>query len=211
MDFNLDVMEKWVSLGAGIIAIAGGLFFWKKKGRPVKSEGEVLGEVINSQNVSNANVVNLHLSSGENNSGSSSSQDALSSFDIPTLKKNVRILFIDDDRGFKIVGILKKMGWEHTKIVVDASSLEQSQLVDANVVFVDIQGVGKMMHYGDEGLGLALAIKRRYPEKKVIIYSAQEEGERFHEALQEADYNLPKTAEPIRFEDTIVRVMKKNA
>ncbi|MBN7822514.1 hypothetical protein [Bowmanella yangjiangensis] len=209
MDFNLDVMEKWVSLGAGIIAIVGALFFWKKKGGPVKPEGEALGEVINSQSVSN--VVNLHLSSGENNSGPSGSQEALSSFDIPALKKNVRILFIDDDRGFKIVGILKKMGWEHTKIVVDVSSLEQSQLVDANVVFVDIQGVGKMMHYADEGLGLALAIKRRYPEKKVIIYSAQEEGERFHEALQEADYNLPKTAEPIRFEDTIVRVMKKNA
>jgi hypothetical protein len=26
------------------------------------------------------------------------------------------------------------------------------------------------MQYGDEGLGLALAIKRRHPKKKVVIY-----------------------------------------
>lgn len=100
------------------------------------------------------------------------------------------------------------MGWECTDIVTDIESLEQRSLLDANIVFVDIQGVGRSMQYIDEGLGLALAIKRRYPEKKVIIYSAQGEGERFHEALQEADYNLPKTAEPIRFEDTIFRVLK---
>jgi uncharacterized iron-regulated protein len=65
------------------------------------------------------------------------------------------------------------------------------------------------MQYSDEGLGLALAIKRRYPTKRVVIYSAEENGARFHEALQEADYSLPKTAEPIRFEDTIVRVLTK--
>ena len=65
------------------------------------------------------------------------------------------------------------------------------------------------MQLRDEGLGLALAIKRRYPSKKIIIYSAQEEGKRFDEALQEADYNLPKNAEPIRFEETIIRVLKK--
>jgi DNA-binding NarL/FixJ family response regulator len=132
-----------------------------------------------------------------------------SSATVVEMKKTTRILFIDDDRGFKIVGVLKKMGWENTKLIVDVSSLEQVVLVDAHVVFVDIQGVGRSMQYADEGLGLALAIKRRYPEKKVVIYSAVEEGSRFHEALQEADYSLPKTAEPIRFEDTIVRVMRK--
>lgn len=131
------------------------------------------------------------------------------SADVADLKRRAQILFVDDDRGFKIVGVLKKMGWEHTKLITDVSSLEQQQLLSADVVFVDIQGVGKLMQYSDEGLGLALAIKRRYPQKKVIIYSAEEKGARFHEALQEADYSLPKTAEPIRFEDTIFRVLTK--
>lgn len=118
-------------------------------------------------------------------------------------------MFIDDDRGFKIVSVLKKMGWEHTKLVTDVNSLEQQALLDAHVVFVDIQGVGKVMQYADEGLGLAQAIKRRHPTKRVVIYSAEEQGARFHEALREADYSLPKTAEPIRFEDTIVKVLTK--
>jgi DNA-binding NtrC family response regulator len=90
--------------------------------------------------------------------------------EVGELKRSTHVLFIDDDRGFKIVGILKKMGWENTKLVADISSLEQAQLLSADVVFVDIQGVGRAMQYGDEGLGLALAIKRRHPKKKVVIY-----------------------------------------
>jgi DNA-binding NarL/FixJ family response regulator len=101
------------------------------------------------------------------------------------------------------------MGWIHTKLTKDVQSMEEQNILAADVLFIDIQGVGRQMHLKDEGLGLALAVKRRYPTKKVIIYSAQEEGKRFDEALQEADYSLPKNAEPIRFEETIIRVLKK--
>ena len=126
-----------------------------------------------------------------------------------SLKNNTNILFIDDDKGFKIVGILKKMGWHKSKLIKDVQSIDDPDILGADVLFIDIQGVGREMQLRDEGLGLALAIKRRYPSKKIIIYSAQEEGKRFDEALQEADYNLPKNAEPIRFEETIIRVLKK--
>lgn len=128
---------------------------------------------------------------------------------IEELKKSSSILFIDDDRTFKIVEILKRMGWSNTKLVKDIDSLSNSNVVAADILFIDIQGVGKLLQHKDEGLGLALAIKRRYPLKKIIIYSAQENGERFHEALSEADYSLPKTAEPVRFEETIIRVLTK--
>ena len=56
------------------------------------------------------------------------------------------------------------------------------------------------MGFNDEGLGLALAIKDKYPEKKVIIYSAETNGDRFHEALRKADSFLPKNADPYEFQ-----------
>lgn len=203
MDFSLDTSEKIVSLIVGAIAIGSFLFVRNKK----TAENLKTKSTQNSQLTGNQTVT---VNVGGDSMGGAAQTPAQNFLvdDIPSLKRSVRVLFIDDDRGFKIVGVLKKMGWEHTKIVTDITSLEQAALAEAHVVFVDIQGVGRAMQYVDEGLGLALAIKRRHGEKKVVIYSAQEEGARFHEAFQVADYSLPKTAEPIRFEDTIVRVLK---
>lgn len=56
------------------------------------------------------------------------------------------------------------------------------------------------MGFSDEGLGLALAIKKKYPSKKVIIYSAETNGDRFHEALRKADSFLAKNADPYEFQ-----------
>lgn len=208
LEFNLDNTEKLISAAAGIIAILGGFGLWKKHSSAAKSPIPVeTGPVTNTQNSSQ--VINFNVANPEQNNQPNSELKSMQNLTIPELKKITNILFIDDDKGFKIVSVLKKMGWEHTKLVADINSLEQQSLLDAQVIFVDIQGVGKAMHYEDEGLGLAQAIKRRHPDKKVIIYSAQEHGARFHEALREADYCLPKTAEPIRFEDTIVRVLAK--
>jgi hypothetical protein len=199
-EINLDTTEKIISVIAGLVAIAGAIL-WFIRRRGVSSGGAL--DQPNAVSVPSQPVIMNTM-----NSTQQSMRVAMSA-DVADLKRRAQILFVDDDRGFKIVGVLKKMGWEHTKLVTDVSSLEQQQLLSADVVFVDIQGVGKLMQYSDEGLGLALAIKRRYPQKKVIIYSAEEKGARFHEALQEADYSLPKTAEPIRFEDTIFRVLTK--
>lgn len=204
-DFTLDTTEKIVSVIAGLIAIGGAILWLLRKNR---SENAQAGNPLTASNTANQTVT-VTVANPATPQISLSATPSPVPNDVVELKRTSQILFIDDDRGFKIVGILKKMGWENTKLVTDISSLEQSQLLSADVIFVDIQGVGRTMQYSDEGLGLALAIKRRYPAKKVVIYSAEENGARFHEALQEADYSLPKTAEPIRFEDTIFRVLSK--
>ena len=85
------------------------------------------------------------------------------------------------------------------RIVKDISSLTSPELIEADILFVDIHGVGKELSFSDEGLGLAYAIKQKYPKKKVIIYSTESTGERFHRALQKADYSLPKNADPYEF------------
>ncbi len=215
---NLDDAEKVVSIIAGLLAI-GGVFIWKKRTKNPRANDEATHPAIiqasnkagNNDIKNNANQsITLNINPDLNVQDKKETADQkLSDMSLLELKKSARILFVDDDRGFKIVGILKKMGWEYVKIVTDVSSLEDAAVLEANVVFVDIHGVGRHMQYVDEGLGLALGIKRRHERKKVIIYSSQEEGKRFHEALQEADYSLPKTAEPVRFEETILRVLTK--
>lgn len=199
MPVDLDTSEKIASLVAALIAIASFLF-WRSKhwGRTPPEEKSSNFSQSNNQSV----VVNL-----PHTNQTRTDDEALPSE--PDLKSLKRILFIDDDRAFKMVAILKKMGWTNTRLITDVVSLDSPPLREADVVFIDIQGVGRSMQYTDEGLGLTLAIKRRYPMKKVVIYSSQAQGPQFHEAHRVADYALKKTAEPIQFEEVILKVLRK--
>ncbi|GGG98785.1 transcriptional regulator [Polaribacter pacificus] len=114
-------------------------------------------------------------------------------------KSNLRILFIDDQHTkFKMVSILKKSGWKNTNSVKDITDLDDYKAKEADIIFVDINGVGKTL-FKDEGLGLASALKKKYPKKKIVIYSAETKGDRFHKALREVDDCLSKNAEPYQF------------
>ncbi|MGR3981791.1 transcriptional regulator [Pseudoalteromonas sp. 1181_04] len=115
-------------------------------------------------------------------------------------KNETRILFIDDDMRFKVSKILIRSGWVHTKLIKDCETLDEQDVINASILFIDVQGVGLAMGFNDEGLGLALAIKQKYPQKKVVIYSAETQGDRFHKALREADSFLAKNADPYEFQ-----------
>lgn len=116
-----------------------------------------------------------------------------------SIKRNTNILFIDDDNKFKIIPILKRNGWEHTKIKKDITSFDDPEVTEARIFFVDINGVGLALEFQDQGLGLAKALKKRFPNKSVVIYSSESSGNRFDEALRLADDFLPKHSEPMRF------------
>jgi len=118
-------------------------------------------------------------------------------------KKRVSILFIDDDTKFKVVKILKTAGWINTSSVRDIKSLDDQIVKNTDIFFVDVQGVGLALQFNEEGLGLALALKNKYPNKKVVIYSAETKGDRFHEALRKADSFLAKNAEPYEFQQLV--------
>ena len=125
-------------------------------------------------------------------------------------KDNINILFIDDDTKFKMINILKKAGWINTKIIKDINNLHSNDIRSTDIFFVDIQGVGKKLAFSDEGLGLANALKNEYPKKKVVIYSAENRGDRFHEALRKADDSLTKNADPYEFEQVIENFFVKD-
>lgn len=118
------------------------------------------------------------------------------------IKRLTNVLFIDDDTKFKIIKILNKAGWQ-ARIIKDVDNLDSAVVQNSHILFVDINGVGVKLGFKDEGLGLAHALKKRYPEKKVIIYSTDSTGDRFHEALRSVDTFLSKNAEPLEFQELI--------
>lgn len=123
---------------------------------------------------------------------------------IDSKKNKVGILFIDDDKNFNVVKILKDSGWKNTKTIVDVKSLDVDAIKNSEIIFVDINGVGKMLNLENEGLDLALMLKQKYDnEKKVIIYSANKNNNPFHEAWDKADGKLEKNALPYQFQNLV--------
>lgn len=117
----------------------------------------------------------------------------------PKRKEDYRILFIDDNHSdFNMVSILKKAGWINTRAIKDLTDLDDLKAREASIIFVDINGVGTQM-FEDQGLGLAAALKDKYPDKTIILYSADATGNRFDKKLKKVDDSLPKNAEPYEF------------
>ena len=131
------------------------------------------------------------------------SEQPESRMSLPDRKAKTKILFIDDDTKFKVVKILANSGWLNTSIIKDAKTLDEPAIINAHILFVDVQGVGVSMGFDSEGLGLALALKEKYPSKKIVIYSAETKGDRFHDALRKADSFLPKNADPYEFQKVV--------
>jgi PleD family two-component response regulator len=146
----------------------------------------------NTQSTNNVITIN----NGNSNSSSKINQEKPNE---TKRKEDYKILFIDDNHSdFKMVSILKKAGWINTKAIKDLSDLDDIKAREASIIFVDINGVGTHI-FEDQGLGLAAALKDKYPHKTIIIYSAEPTGDRFNKKLKKVDDSLPKNAEPYEF------------
>ena len=152
------------------------------------------------------NIINIY---NNNNIGKLEENKKSPKRDLGERKKLINILFIDDDTNFKVVKILIKSGWVNTKIKKDIYSLDDRLVKDSHICFVDIQGVANDLFPKDQGLGLAGALKDRYPEKKIIVYSSQRTGDRFHELLKKVDATLSKDADPYEFENLVDNFSKE--
>ena len=114
-------------------------------------------------------------------------------------KQHTHILFIKNDTDCEIIKSLRESGWIYINVVKDINSIDSQNVIESDILFIDIQDVGKTMMFCDEGLGIALAIKETYPEKRVVIYSKKTILERFDMALSKSDYFLSKNAYPYIF------------
>lgn len=182
---------EWIFSGIGVLALSA-IFYWLRS----KSEG---------QEKSHLSLHELDQSTGQNPESTLGGPKSVSPVSAMN-KAETGILFVDDDTKFKVVNILKGHGWGNTRIIKDVSSLEQIEVAAADIFFVDIQGVGKSLQFKDEGLGLVVALKKKYPHKKVVIYSAEAGINAFHTAFKVADDRISKDADPYEFIEVVERL-----
>lgn len=185
------------------ILTASGLFITLITLVLVRNREELIPHIEESnKGITNEINVVTNINNGNNEEPILPMGRTVSKEDLLRRKKLTNVLFVDDDTKFKIIKILNKVGWK-TKIVKDIDNLDSDVVLNAHILFVDIQGVGISLGFKDEGLGLANSLKKKYPEKKIIIYSTESTGDRFHEALRNVDSFLSKNAEPIEFQELI--------
>ncbi|MBX8588621.1 hypothetical protein K5D56_04440 [Pseudomonas cichorii] len=190
---------SWAFGGVGV-SIVGWLFkkvFLNKKNKklPLKES---------NTSTATGNNLNLNLYTSPPPTSNAEGVNAMNDEEKFRNKKlTTKILFVDDEVKFKVVKIIQNSGWINTQLIKDVRSLDQLEITDANIIFVDIQGVGIELNFKEEGLGLAAALKERYPNKKIIIYSAEQKGDRFHKVLRQVDGSLPKDADPYQFQSLV--------
>lgn len=207
--FNWLINNKeWLFSGIGITFLGICGYVFKKyvfKNNDKNEDKQTLSQV-NNQNV----TVNVAQPSTTPNMSNSEKKENVTALTIEGIKAQTNILFIDDDKKYKIVSILKKAGWKNTSFFPnpDVKDINDEKIQKAHIIFVDIKGVGKTMYY-KEGLDLVVDLKRKYPGKKVVIYSAVQEHSVFHEAINMADDRISKNSQPAIFVSVIEKLSEE--
>jgi hypothetical protein len=221
----MDIIRNKITLVIAFIGLIGGSIWAVQTNFNIEpiilifvSIAEILGYFLlpNSvasepQKVKNRNEQNVNISV---NVGSTTTQNFIEdetqnkrNIDrnaiIESMQAKTTILFIDDDKNFNVVKILKESNWKKVKTVVDIKSLDIPIVKESDIIFVDINGVGKLLNLEFEGLDIALMLKQRYPDKKVIIYSANRNNNSFHQAWDTCDFKLEKNALPYQFQNLV--------
>ena len=167
--------KEWIFSGIGVSVIAGVIALIRKQSG-MKEQNQSVSQTVN---------VNVPIGESLNNDNKQFRE-----------KEEISILFIDD-QSFDYVKNLKQAGYVNVKKISVVKRIDSPEICYANIIFVDINGVGESLFPKEQGLGVAKAIKKRFKDKKVYLYSAQ------HHALN-SDFNLldgvlSKNADPYEF------------
>lgn len=190
----------WIFSGIGVAAVSG-IFWWLKKFSNAESGNSVSidadNSIVNSGSKNNTNVNNIFIGT-LHQENKTYTQQSETNQKLIFNKGNVQILFIDDET-FELIQILKDSGIPNVNRLKDVKKLDDPKILSSQIIFVDINGVGEILKFKNQGIGLAKSIKERYPNKKVVLYSGINTWNIFDEDLKYVDAKLSKMAEPIEF------------
>lgn len=192
---------KWVFSGVGVVIIAGIINNWQSIKEFFYQNKDIAFIIIIVLLVLIILYLIYKINEGNYN-GSVYGRNIIDNTQIDRIqdksKEELKILFIDDN-DVAAIKTLRNNGWTNIGKIDDLENLSDEKVNSADILFIDINGVGKKLGFPEEGLDLALALMKKYPNKKYVIYSAQTEGKRIHEALSRADALLEKDAVPYEF------------
>lgn len=118
---------------------------------------------------------------------------------IDKIKSKVKVLFIDD-KEFPVVNHLRSIGYTGIDYMTDVSDIDDTRIRYADIIFIDINGVGLLLGFPNQGMGLCGALKKKYGDtKRIILYSGETEGSIFDKDAQKADATLKKDSDIYQF------------
>ena len=116
-------------------------------------------------------------------------------YSLEEIKKKIRILIIDDDvaGAASLKEYLEKGNWR-VDTIKDLDHDANHYLVDSQIICVDIHDVGIALGFPN-GVSLLKLIATKYPNKKIILYSAiAAYDDLFEDALRYADKTVSKSS-----------------
>lgn len=126
-------------------------------------------------------------------------------------KDTVNILFIDD-LDMPVVESLKKANYK-VKKVKDVKNIDDAEVKNAQIIFVDFDGVGKSISPQHQGVGLVKELKIKYKASKfVILYTAQRTmptDTTMNTLFNNADARMRKDSDVTDFIEQIREALKK--
>ncbi|MES2437139.1 MAG: hypothetical protein V4519_03925 [Patescibacteria group bacterium] len=128
---------------------------------------------------------------------------------IEEIKRSTKVLFVDDEDFSTRLNIIRGAGW-NVQQIKDVTNFDSEDIKNADIIFMDYIGVGKILTPSEEGIGLLKKIKSRYPEKFLIFYSGHAGYIPGHEFHSFANAWIDKHSDPYVYIDQIeVAAIKK--
>lgn len=126
-------------------------------------------------------------------------------------KDNVNILFIDD-LDMPVVESLRKANFK-VKKVKDIKDVDDAEVKNAQIIFVDFDGVGRYISPQHQGAGLVKELKIKYGASKyIVLYTAQNTlpaDTTMSSLFDNADARMRKDSDVTDFTDQIREALKK--
>lgn len=158
----------------------------------------------NSTSVTHIETLNNYVSQNPNDAELEKKE--LSSEEI---KARIKILFVDDKDDYSIISMLRNNGYQ-VDYMDDIVDFDAKSVKYADIIFLDINGVGVAMKFKNQGMGLCGALRDYYgTTKRLILYSGETEGSIFDKDAKKADATLPKDSDLYQFISYITQYGKE--
>ena len=178
----------------------------KKQGRN-KIKGDGNNQIVGDNN--STTVTHIDTLNNFGNVKLSSSNSEKNELSPEEVKARIRILFVDDKDDFQIIKMLRNNGYQ-VEYLDDIVDFDAKEVKYADIIFLDINGVGVAMKFKNQGMGLCGALRDYYgTTKRLILYSGETEGSIFDKDAKKEDATLPKDSDLYQFTSYITQYGKE--
>lgn len=163
-------------IGGLLVAIIIGIwrFFFVRREKSFSSvENVVDASPHQTQKTQNNNTqsvtINMDAHNAQDKELENPPESTVSPERVTSLRRNLQILFIDDDEESTTDKIknIQEYGWERVKLITDAKDIFSADIREAEIIFVDFHGIGN--DNPDQGLDVLSALKKQYGDTKWLI------------------------------------------